>query len=156
MLYSFARVSAVVKDYYPQGKRSWRRLHEKGGKLHEVPSHHKAEEYLDAYLAAAELKGQPKTPLSRTTRGRTNLITGKGLSLVDAFRIVQRLCQNCRAAGSRLQSQLPGHRHHGLSGKRWFTGNSAHIAAHESPRTTKLYDRTTDNITLEEIERIRF
>ncbi len=57
MLYSFARVSAVVgitvQDYYPQGKRSWIRLHEKGGKFHEVPCHHKAEEYLDAYLDAA-------------------------------------------------------------------------------------------------------
>jgi integrase len=29
------------------------------------------------------------------------------------------------------------------------------IAAHESPRTTKLYDRTSDEITLDEIERIR-
>jgi integrase len=28
------------------------------------------------------------------------------------------------------------------------------IAAHESPRTTKLYDRTSDEITLDEIERI--
>ena len=28
------------------------------------------------------------------------------------------------------------------------------IAAHESPRTTKLYDRTSDVLTLEEIERI--
>lgn len=28
------------------------------------------------------------------------------------------------------------------------------IAAHESPRTTKLYDRTADKITLDEIERI--
>jgi integrase/recombinase XerD len=28
------------------------------------------------------------------------------------------------------------------------------IAAHESPRTTKLYDRTGDEITLEEVERI--
>ncbi len=33
---------------------------------------------------------------------------------------------------------------------------AAHIAAHESPRTTKLYDRTAEAITLEEIERIRF
>jgi integrase/recombinase XerD len=29
------------------------------------------------------------------------------------------------------------------------------IAGHESPRTTKLYDRTQDGITLDEIERIR-
>jgi integrase len=28
------------------------------------------------------------------------------------------------------------------------------IAAHESPRTTKLYDRTSDTLSLDEIERI--
>jgi integrase len=28
------------------------------------------------------------------------------------------------------------------------------IAAHESPRTTKLYDRTDDQLTLDEIEKI--
>ncbi|MBA2526907.1 MAG: site-specific integrase, partial [Pyrinomonadaceae bacterium] len=53
MVYSFARVSAVVKmkvkDYYPNGKRYWLRLHEKGGKYHEVPAHHTAEKYLDEY-----------------------------------------------------------------------------------------------------------
>ena len=57
MVYSFARVSAVVgmnvEDYYQQGKRCWLRLQEKGGKQHEVPVHHKAEEYLDAYIKAA-------------------------------------------------------------------------------------------------------
>jgi integrase/recombinase XerD len=30
-----------------------------------------------------------------------------------------------------------------------------HIAAHESPRTTKLYDRTSNLLTLDEIEKIR-
>ena len=29
------------------------------------------------------------------------------------------------------------------------------IAGHESPRTTQLYDRTSDDITVEDIERIR-
>ena len=47
MVYSFARVSAVcgmrVEDYYQNGKRFWIRLHEKGGKHHEVPAHHNAE-----------------------------------------------------------------------------------------------------------------
>jgi hypothetical protein len=28
------------------------------------------------------------------------------------------------------------------------------MAAHESPRTTKLYDRTSDQVSLEEVERI--
>ena len=32
--------------------------------------------------------------------------------------------------------------------------NAQAIAAHESPRTTKHYDRTSDEITLDEIERI--
>ena len=47
MTFAFARVSAVVgmrvEDYYPQGKRWWLRLHEKGGKRHEMPVHHKLE-----------------------------------------------------------------------------------------------------------------
>ena len=44
MLYSFARVSAVLgmrrQDYFQQGSRGWLRLHEKGGKRHDVPAHH--------------------------------------------------------------------------------------------------------------------
>ena len=56
MVFSFARISAVfgmkVEDYYPNGKRWWLRLHEKGGKFHELPAHHTAEAYLDAYIAA--------------------------------------------------------------------------------------------------------
>ena len=41
MVYSFARVSAVVnmdvKDYYQQGKRRWLRLREMGGRQHALP-----------------------------------------------------------------------------------------------------------------------
>jgi hypothetical protein len=39
-----------VEDYYPNGKRWWVRLHEKGGKRHEMPAHHNLEAYLDAYM----------------------------------------------------------------------------------------------------------
>jgi integrase len=57
LIYSFARISAAlemdVEDYYPQGKRWWVRLHEKGGKQHEMPAHHLLEQYLDAYVTAA-------------------------------------------------------------------------------------------------------
>lgn len=159
MLYSFARVSAVVgmqvQDYYPQGKRFWLRLHEKGGKFHEVPCHHKTEEYLDAYLEAAQLRRELKTPLFRSTRGRTLQLTERGLSRVDAFRIVQR-----RAKEAGLMGKICNHSFR-ATGITVYLQNggaletAAHIAAHESPRTTKLYDRTADNITLEEIERIR-
>ena len=41
MVFSFARVSAAVgmrrQDYFRQGLRGWLRLHEKGGKRHDVP-----------------------------------------------------------------------------------------------------------------------
>ena len=40
-----------VEDYFPQGKRFWFRLHEKGGTRHDVPARHKADEYIDAYLS---------------------------------------------------------------------------------------------------------
>ncbi len=63
-LYSFARIEAAlgmdVEDYYPQGKRWWFRLREKGGKRHDMPAHHKAEEHVDAYIEAAGLKDQRK------------------------------------------------------------------------------------------------
>ena len=54
MLYSFARVSAVLKlkldDYYHNGARRWLRLHEKGGKEHEMPVHHLLDETLNKYI----------------------------------------------------------------------------------------------------------
>jgi hypothetical protein len=59
MTYAFARIGAVVsmkvEDYYPEGKRWWVRLHEKGGKRHEMPTHHKLEAFIDEYLAAADI-----------------------------------------------------------------------------------------------------
>jgi len=67
MLYSFARIGAAinmkVEDYVQTGKRVFFRLYEKEGKLHEVPANHKAQEYLDAYIAAAGLSGQDDAPL---------------------------------------------------------------------------------------------
>ena len=75
MLYSFARVSAVLgmrrQDYFQQGSRGWLRLHEKGGKRHDVPAHHRAAEALDAYLEAAGLEdGRAALFQSVDRRGR--------------------------------------------------------------------------------------
>ena len=55
-----------VEDFYAEGKRWWLRLHEKGGKRHEVPAHHNADEYLDAYLKASGIADAKKSPLFRT------------------------------------------------------------------------------------------
>jgi hypothetical protein len=61
-----------VKDYYTQGRRGWIRLHEKGGKEHDVPCNHALETLLDAYLAAAgpPIKDDPEGPLFRTVPSR--------------------------------------------------------------------------------------
>ena len=51
-----------VEDYFTEGRRAWFRLHEKGGKQHEVPAHHNAEDYLDAYIAAAGHRRREENP----------------------------------------------------------------------------------------------
>lgn len=157
MVYSFARVSAVVgmlcEDYYPEGKRWWLRLHEKGGKLHQVPAHHVIEEYLDQYLKAAG-RGERRDPLFRTI-DRRGKFTSDAMTRNDVFRMVKR---RAMAAGVSGDTCCHTFRATGITAFLENGGtieNAQAIAAHESPRTTKLYDRTNDEITLDEIERIR-
>ena len=158
MAYSFSRVSAAVgmrvEDYFAQGKRWWVRLDEKGGKRHEMPAHHNLEAYLDAYLHAAGLVEAKKTPLFRSARGRTGELTESGMHRVDVFRMIQR-----RARDAGLDAGVCCHtfRATGITAYLDNGGtleNAQAMAAHESPRTTKLYDRTSDDITLDEVERI--
>ena len=158
MTYSFARIGAMigmsVGDYYQNGKRWWIRLNEKGGKFHEVPVHHLAEEYLDAYLDAAGIRSQVKTPLFRSTRGRSRELTTFGLDQRSALSMIKR-----RAEDAGLPSSICCHtfRATGITAYLENGGtveNAQAIAAHESPRTTKLYDRRSDTISLDEIERI--
>lgn len=157
MVYSFARVGAVVgmdvSDYFQQGKRWWFRLHEKGGKHHDVPAHHKAEEYLDEYLTAAGLANQGGTPLFRSLDRRRNL-TERRMLRGEVLAMIKR-----RARKASLPSSICCHsfRATGITAYLSNGGTLEHaqqIAAHESPRTTKLYDRTSDDISLDEIERI--
>src|SRR3546814_286861 len=78
MVYSFARIGAAlsmrVEDVFMQNRRLWVRLHEKGGKQHEMPCHHNLEDYLTAYIDGCELRAQAKGPLFRTiARGTKRL-----------------------------------------------------------------------------------
>jgi site-specific recombinase XerD len=158
MVYTFGRVSAMVHmqvdDYYQNGKRWWIRLHEKGGKRHEVPAHHNAEAYLDAYLEAAGIRDQGKGPLFRSVDKHRQL-TVNPMTRTDVLRMIKR-----RALEAGLPSSTCCHtfRATGITAYLENGGtieNAQAIAAHESPRTTKLYDRTSDEISLTEVERIR-
>jgi integrase/recombinase XerD len=158
MVYSFARVAAAldmkVEDYYTEGRRAWFRLHEKGGKRHEVPAHHNAENYLDAYIEAAGIAEGKKTPLFRSAAGKTQKLTDRPMDPNDALRMIKR-----RAKAVGLPDTVCNHtfRATGITAYRANGGTLEHaqeIANHASPKTTKLYDRTSDQITLDEVERI--
>jgi integrase len=158
MVYSFARISAVVamqvEDYFANGKRWWVRLQEKGGKRHEMPAHHKLEQFRDEYVEAAGIGGQERTPLFRSAAGKTGILTDRPMHRIDTYQMVRR-----RTAEAGLKGKLGCHvfRATGITAYLEAGGtleNAQAMAAHESPRTTKLYDRTGDEITLDEVERI--
>jgi site-specific recombinase XerD len=156
MVYTFARVNAVismkVKDYFTQGRRGWVRLHEKGGKEHAVPCHHMLEQFLDEYIAAAGIAADADGPLFRTTGRKTG--QAQPLWQQDAYRMIQR-----RAAAAGIKTKIGNHtfRATGITAYLKNKGLLEHaqtIANHASPRTTKLYDRRSDEISLDEVEKI--
>jgi integrase len=128
MVYSFARIGAVIQmkvgDYFVQGRRRWVRLHEKGGYLF------------------------------RSARRKTGQLTTNPLFQQDAHRIIRR-----RAKAAGIETRIGNHtfRATGITAYLKNSGKlevAQQIANHESPRTTKLYDRRQDEISLDEIERI--
>ncbi len=156
MVYTFARVNAVismkVKDYFTQGRRGWVRLHEKGGKEHEVPCNHTLEKLLDEYLAAAGIAGDAEGPLFRTTGRKTGQV--HAMWQQDAYRLIQR-----RAAAAGIATKIGNHtfRATGITAYLKNKGTLEHaqtLANHASPRTTKLYDRRCDEVSLDEVEKI--
>ena len=159
LLYTFARVGAAtamrVSDFYPVGKRWWVRLHEKGGKEHEMPAHHTLQEWLDAYLDAAGIGEDRKGILFRTAERRTGRLTTEPMRQADVYRMIQR-----RATAAGIATKLGCHswRARGITAYLENGGLLEHaqqMAAHSSARTTKLYDRRGEAISLDEVERIR-
>ena len=159
LIYTFARISAAlhmnVEDYYPQGKRWWVRLHEKGGKQHEMPAHHLLESYVDAYVTAAGIGAETTSPLFRTLGGRGRKQLGaKRMTRQDARRMIVR-----RALNAGIITRLGCHTFRATGITVYLLNGglleyAQQMAAHESARTTKLYDRRNDQVTLDQVERI--
>jgi integrase/recombinase XerD len=141
MVYSFARVGAAVTmrvgDFFQHRNRLWLRLHEKGGKRHEVPCHPTLEGYLDAYIKAAGIAGDNKGRLFRSMHKGDKLM-GTPMTRFDIFQMIKRrakaaalpystCCHTFRATGITTYLQNGGTLEHAQT-----------IANHESPRTTKL------------------
>jgi site-specific recombinase XerC len=158
MVYSFARIGAAlgmaVEDVYTQNRRLWVRLREKGGKRHEMPCHHNLEEYLLAYLDGAQLRDDPKGPLFRTIGRGTGKLTRTVLPQANAYAMIRR-----RAAAACIETKLGNHsfRATGITAYLKNGGTlekAAAMANHASTRTTQLYDRRSDEVSLDEVERI--
>jgi site-specific recombinase XerC len=163
MIYCFARIGAVigmkVEDVFVKKRRLWVLLHEKGGKQHQMPCHHNLETYLHEYLDLTGIAADPKRPLfptiARAGRGR-----GPGrLSLTplpqrSAFAMIRR-----RTAAAGIATLVGNHSFRATGITTYLTNGGTlekarTMANHASTRTTQLYDRRRDELTLDEVERI--
>ncbi len=158
MVYSFARIGAAlamrVEDVFIQKRRLWVRLREKGGKHHEMPCHHNLESYLVAYIEGAGLADDTKGPLFRTIGRGTGKLTRTPLPQANAYAMIGR-----RAAAAGIETKVGNHsfRATGITAYLKNGGtleNAAAMANHASTRTTQLYDRRRDEISLDEVERV--
>jgi integrase/recombinase XerD len=131
-------------------------LAEKGGKQREVPVHHKLEDYLDAYVTAADIAGAKDTPFFRSAVGKAGQLTARPMDRRDAYEMIRRRlkdagirgeysCHSLRATGITTFLENGG----SLETAQW-------IAGHADTRTTKLYDRRHQRATLEDLERVRY
>lgn len=157
MVYTFARVGAAIKmrveDVYIQGRRTWVRLHEKGGKQHEMPCHHNLEAWLHEYIKGAQLTGA-KGYLFRSAVGRTGRLSEVPMAQADVFRMVGR-----RAAAAGIHTNVGCHSFRATGITEYLRNGgkleiAQQMANHESARTTGLYDRRQGQVTPDEVERV--
>jgi integrase len=119
-----------------------------------MPCPHNLETYLQDYIEAAGLADDREDRLFRTAYRRTGVLNDRSMIQSDAWRMLQR-----RARDAGIPSAVCNHtfRATGITAYLDNSGsleNAQAMAAHASPRTTKLYDRTDDQITLDEVEKI--
>ena len=139
MVYTFARVGAAlqikIEDVYVQGRRTWIRLYEKGGKRHEMPCHHNLDEYLHAYINGAKLT-EAKSILFRTAPGRSGQLSDRPMSQADAYRMIRR-----RSAEAAIFTKIGNHSFRATGITEYLRNGgkleiAQQMAAHESARTT--------------------
>jgi site-specific recombinase XerD len=160
LTYSFARITAAlgmkVEDLRPRGAGWTVRLHEKGGKEHAMPCHHALAETLRAYIDAAGIAEDRKGWLFRTSpRHSAKVLTDRPLTQANAWLMIRR-----RAIAAGITAPIGCHTFRATGITAYLANGGAlehaqEMAAHESPRTTKLYDRTKERLTQDEVERIR-
>ncbi len=97
---------------------------------------------------------ESKTPLFRTMRGRTGHLSDQPMTQPDAYRMIQR-----RATDAGIRTKIGNHSFRATGITEYLRNGgklkiAQQMANHESARTTGLYDRRTDQVSLDEVERI--
>jgi integrase/recombinase XerD len=159
LLYSWCRVSALINlsvaDYYERGGTRWLRFQEKRGKEHEVPVHSKAREAIDLWLQTSGIALNPAAPLFPAF--------GKDRETVELRRLDRRsilkLVEN-RAKASEITKRVCCHSFRATGITEYMNSGGTieiaqQIAGHKSSSTTRIYDRSRDRLTIEEIERVQ-
>ena len=142
-----------VEDAYIQGRRTWVRLHEEGGKQHVMPCHHNLEAWLHECIEGAQL-GDARGYLFRSAAGRTGRPSDTPMAQADVFRMVGR-----RAEAADIRTSIGSHSFRATGITKYLRNGgkleiAQQMANHDSARTTRLYDRRTDQVNLGEVERI--
>src|SRR6266404_2645316 len=130
--------------------RANERIHLAG--IDDAHYYHLLEQILDEYMVASGL--QSGQPLFQSVNSLGTAVTGRALNRYNAWAAIRKRakaagfltpvgCHTWRATGITIYLENDGRLEH-----------AQQMAGHESPRTTKLYDRTKDEITLSEVERI--
>ena len=159
LLYSWCRVSALINltvaDYYERGGTRWFRFQEKRGKEHEVPVHSKAKEAVDLWLERSYLTSNPSAPLFTPFSKNRETIELRHLDRRSVLKLVEK-----RAKASGILKRVCCHSFRATGVTEYMNSGGTieiaqRIAGHTSPSTTRIYDRSGDQLTLEEIERVQ-
>jgi integrase/recombinase XerD len=99
---------------------------------------------------AVDFKGY----LFRSTRGKTKVLTGNPLAQSNVYRMIRR-----RAMMAGIKARIGNHTFRATGITQYIRGGDRRklaqpMAAHESPRTTALYDRRDDEVAVNDVERI--
>ena len=119
-----------------------------------MPAHHNLEHELSTYLDGAGIAVDVKGPLFRTVGRGTGQLTRTSLPQQNAHAMIRR-----RAEAAGIGTKIGNHsfRATGITAYLKNGGTlekAASMANHASTRTTQLYDRRRDEMSLDEVERI--
>ena len=150
-----ALINLTVADYCERGGTRWLRFQEKRGKEHEVPVHSKAKEAVDLWLERSHLAANPSPPLFPSFGKNRETIESRRLNRRSVLKLVEK-----RAKASGILKRVCCHSFRATGVTEYMNSGGTieiaqRIAGHTSPATTRIYDRSGDRLTLEEIERVQ-